>query len=199
MKPIAMKVIAMKRIAILGTGLLMFPAAAMAAGMPQLDFANPLTTAQVVWGAIIFVVLYILLSRGGLPQVASVLEERAARISADLDAAREAKAKADADAAQSKAAYEQARAEAQTAINKAVNEAKEAAAKQAEVLNARLEQQLREAEAQIAQARASAMSAVRQVSTETAAMVVARLSGTPANAATLDKAIATAMTAHGIG
>src|ERR1700758_2184517 len=121
MKPIAMKLIAMKRIAILGTGLLMFPAAAMAAGMPQLDFANPLTTAQVVWGAIIFIVLYILLSRGGLPQVASVLEERAARISADLDAARAAKAKADADAAQSKAAYEQARAEAQTAINKAVN------------------------------------------------------------------------------
>jgi F-type H+-transporting ATPase subunit b len=199
MKPIAMKLIAMKRIAILGTGLLMFPAAAMAAGMPQLDFANPLTTAQVVWGAIIFVVLYILLSRGGLPQVASVLEERAARISADLDAARAAKAKADADAAHSKAAYEQARAEAQTAINSAVNEAKEAAAKQAEVLNARLEQQLRDAEAQIAQARASAMSAVRQVSTETAAMVVARLSGTPANAATLDKAIATAMTAHGIG
>jgi F-type H+-transporting ATPase subunit b len=199
MKPIAMKLIAMKRTAILGAGLLMLPAAAMAAGMPQLDFANPLTTAQVVWGAIIFVVLYILLSRGGLPQVASVLEERAARISADLDAARAAKAKADADAAQSKAAYEQARAEAQTAINKAVNEAKEAAAKQAEVLNARLEKQLHDAEAQIAQARASAMSAVRQVSTETAAMVVARLSGTPANAATLDKAIATAMTAHGIG
>jgi F-type H+-transporting ATPase subunit b len=199
MKPIPMKLIAMKRIAILGTGLLMSPAAAMAAGMPQLDFANPLTTSQVVWGAIIFIVLYVLLSRGGLPQVASVLEERAARISADLDAARAAKAKADADAAQSKAAYEQARADAQAAINSAVNEAKEAAAKQAEVVNARLEKQLRDAEAQIAQARTSAMSAVRQVSTETAAMVVARLSGTPANTATLDKAIATAMTARGIG
>ncbi len=171
----------------------------MAAGMPQLDFANPLTIAQVVWGAIIFVVLYILLSRGGLPLVASVLEERAARISADLDAARAAKAKADADAVQSKAAHEQARAEAQTAINSAVNEAKEAAAKQAEVLNARLEKQLQDAEAQIAQARASAMSAVRQVSTETAAMVVTRLTGAPANAATLDKAIATAMAARGIG
>ena len=37
--------------------------------MPQLDFANPLTTSQVVWGAIIFVVLYVLLSRIGLPKV----------------------------------------------------------------------------------------------------------------------------------
>jgi F-type H+-transporting ATPase subunit b len=196
-----MKPIAMKATAILSAGLLMLPAATMAAetGMPQLDFANPLTTAQVVWGAIIFIALYFMLSRGGLPRVASVLEERAARISADLDAARAAKAKADAGAAQSRAAYEQAHAEAQAAINSAVNEAKEAAAKQAEVLNARLEKQLRDAEAQIAHARASAMSAVRQVSTETAAMVVARLSGTPANTVTLDKAIATAMTARGIG
>ena len=52
------------------------PLGAMAAeagkGMPQLDFANPLTRAQVVWGAIIFLVLYVLLSRWALPQVASV-------------------------------------------------------------------------------------------------------------------------------
>jgi F-type H+-transporting ATPase subunit b len=195
-----MKAIAMKPIAIMGAaGLLVLPAAAQAAGMPQLDLANPLTTAQVVWGAIIFVVLYIMLSRGGLPRVASVLEERAARISADLEAARAAKAKADAGAVQSRAAYDQAHAEAQTAINKAVNEAKEAAAKQAEVLNARLEKQLLDAETQIAQARASAMSAVRQVSTETAALVVTRLSGRPANTATLDRAVATAMAARGIG
>ena len=34
--------------------------------MPQLDFTTPLTTSQVVWGAIIFVVLYILLSPDAL-------------------------------------------------------------------------------------------------------------------------------------
>ncbi|HET6608837.1 MAG TPA: hypothetical protein VFG62_19335 [Rhodopila sp.] len=194
-----MKLIA-KSFSLAGAGLLTLPVAAMAAeGMPQLDFANPLTTSQVVWGAIIFVVLYILLSRGGIPRVASVLEERAAKISADLDAARAAKAKADAGAEQSRVAHEQARAEAQGAINAAVGEAKDAAAKQAEALNARLDKQLHDAEAQIAQARASAMSAVRQVSTETASMVVARLSGTAPKAATLDKAIASAMTARGIG
>ena len=76
--------------------LLMLPATSMAEGMPQLDFKTPLTTSQVVWGAIIFVVLYILLSRTGLPMVASVLEERATRIAKDLDEARAAKASADA-------------------------------------------------------------------------------------------------------
>ncbi len=39
------------------------PSAARAQGMPQLDFANPLTLTQVGWGAVIFIVLYVLLSR----------------------------------------------------------------------------------------------------------------------------------------
>jgi F-type H+-transporting ATPase subunit b len=195
-----MKPSVMKPIAFLGAGLLALPTAAMAAGgMPQLDFANPLTISQVVWGAIIFVVLYLLLSRGGLPRVASVLDERGARISADLDAARVAKAKADAGAVQARTAREKAHAEAQNAINVAVNEAKEAAAIQAASLNARLEKQLKDAEAQIALARSSAMSAVRQVSTETAALVVSRLSGVAANAAAVDRAVGAAMTARGIG
>ena len=68
--------------------------------MPQLDFSTPLTTSQLVWGAIIFVVLYIMLSRSGLPLVASVLEERAAHIGRDLDGARSAKSRADAGIAE---------------------------------------------------------------------------------------------------
>ena len=35
----------------------LLPTAAHAEGMPQLDFGNPLTTAQVVWGAVIFAAL----------------------------------------------------------------------------------------------------------------------------------------------
>ena len=36
----------------------------MAQGMPQLDFANPLTLSQVVWGAIIFIVFLLLAGAG---------------------------------------------------------------------------------------------------------------------------------------
>src|SRR5471032_1665622 len=68
----------------IAAGLVTLPSAAMAKGMPQLDFTTPLILSQVVWGAIIFVVLYILLSRTGLPMVASVLQERAAKIAKDL-------------------------------------------------------------------------------------------------------------------
>lgn len=182
-----------------GAGLAMLPAAAMAKGMPQLDFSTPLTTSQVVWGAIIFIVLYILLSRTGLPLVASVLEERGTKIAKDLDEARAAKASADAGMAEAEQATAKARAEAQAAINAALDEAKKAAAVQAEALNARLEQRLQDSEAQIAQARVSAMSALRQVATETATTVVTRLSGTAPDAGRLDTAIGSALAARGIG
>jgi F-type H+-transporting ATPase subunit b len=184
---------------LLGAGLLLRPSAAIAKGMPQLDFTTPFTLSQVVWGAIIFVVLYILLSRTGLPMVASVLEERAAKIAKDLDEARAAKLNADADMAEAEQATAKARAEAQAAINAALEEAKKAAAVQAEALNARLEQHLRESEAQIAQARASAMSALRQVATETAAAVVTRLTGMAPDAGRLDGAVGSALAARGIG
>jgi len=178
---------------------LMLPAAARAEGMPQLDFTTPLTVSQVVWGAIIFAVLYILLSRNGLPLVTSVLDERAAKISTDLNEANAAKASADADMAEAEQAIAKARAEAQTAISAALDEAKKAAAAQAEALNARLEAQLQDSEAQIARARASAMNALRQVATETAATVVTRLSGVAPDAGRLDGAIGSALAARGVG
>ena len=179
--------------------LLTLPAAAMAEGMPQLDFKTPLTISQVVWGAIIFIVLYIILSRTGLPMVESVLKERATTIAKDLDEARAAKARADDGMKEADQATAKARAESQAAINAALEEAKTAAAAQAEVLNTRLEKQLQESETQIAQARASAMSALRQVATETAATVVTRLTGKEPDAGRLDSAIGSALTARGIG
>ena len=199
MQPFApMKVL--RRLApVLMAGLVVLPSVAMAEGMPQLDFKTPLTISQVVWGAIIFVVLYLLLSRTGLPMVESVLQERAAKISKDLDEARAAKAMADAGMMEADQATARARAESQSAINAALDEAKKAAAAQAEVLNARLEQQLHDSEAQIAQARAAAMSALRQVATETAATVVTRLTGTAPDAGRLDGAIGSALAARGVG
>nr|WP_294513733.1 F0F1 ATP synthase subunit B' [uncultured Rhodopila sp.] len=188
-------------VSLAGAGLgasLLLPAAAKAEGMPQLDFTTPLTISQVIWGTIIFVVLYRLLSRNALPLVSSVLEERAAKISHDLDGARAAKARADAGVEEANEATAKARAEAQHAINAAVEEAKKAAAAQAEILNARLEKQLADSEAQIAAARASAMKALRQVATETAATVVTRLTGVSPNTGRLDGAIGSALSARGI-
>jgi F-type H+-transporting ATPase subunit b len=160
------------------------PAAEKKGGMPQLDFGNPLTISQVVWLAIIFLVLYLLLSRWALPQVGAVLEMRASRIAADLEAAKAAKTQADAAVAELTAATRDAQATAQAEINAAVTSAKDAAAAQAATLNARLEKQLTEAEVRINAARGAAMGALRSVATDTAAAVVTRLVGTaPADGA----------------
>ena len=179
-------------------GALCLPGAALAAeGMPQLDFGNPLTTSQVVWGAIIFVVLYILVSRWTLPQVSSVLEQRAAKLESDLETARAMKAESDRAIAEMTTASARARSEAQASINEAVDRAKQEAAAQAATLNERLEAQLRAAEESIGRARSAAMNALRQVATETAVSVLARLTGSAPDERTVEGAVDAALAGRG--
>ena len=179
--------------------LLLLPAGAHAEGMPQLNFANPLLLSQVFWLAVIFLVLYVLLSRLALPQVASVLEQRETTIQADLDAAHRAKANADGAVTELTEASARARAEAQAAINRAADEAKREAATQAEALNARLEEQLSAAEARIKAAHTAAMGALRQVAGETASTLIGRLTNRPADPAAVDQAVGAEITARGLG
>ena len=56
---------------------------------PQLEVAYYVP--QLVWLAISFLLLYLLLSRIALPRIETVLEERKTRISGDLEGAREAR------------------------------------------------------------------------------------------------------------
>ena len=165
--------------------------------MPQLDFHNTLTISQVVWMALIFGGLYLLLSQWALPQVASVLDERAARIATDLDTARAAKVEADAAVAEVHAATRQASTEAQAAIATAVAQAKAEAAEQARIANERLDAQLSQAEQRIAAARSAAMGALRDVATETAAVVVSRLTGRSADPASVSGAVGAVLAARG--
>ena len=159
------------------------PGATSSAGMPQLDFGNPWTIAQVVWMLIIFGALYYVMARYALPQVESVLEARRARIEGDLESAQAAKQRADAAMADHQAATAKARAEAQAAVGAATQKAQAEAAQRAEALNARLAAQIEAAETQIASARDNAMGALRQVATDTADALVTRLIGRSDSAA----------------
>ncbi len=167
-------------------------------GMPQLNFANPLTTSQVVWLALIFVVLYLLLSRWALPQVADVLELRAASIGRDLEAARLAKEDADAAIAELTAATRTAHAAAQAEVAGAMDAAHKASLAQSAELNAKLEAQLASAEARIDAARKAALGALKQVATETTQVVIDRLTGTSFDHAMVEAAVSGAMAARRI-
>ena len=165
--------------------------------MPQLDFSNTLTISQVVWMALIFGLLYFLLSSWALPQVASVLDERSNRIDTDLDTARTAKAQADEAVSQLQEATRKASTDAQAAVAAAVASAKADAAEQARIANEALDAQLSEAERRIGDARKSAMGALRNVAAETASEVVSRLTGQAANHNAVDGAVESIMAARG--
>ncbi len=186
-----------RRVAPLAAALIVLPVLAMAEGLPQLDFGNKLTLYQVIWGAVIFVVLYILASRSALPMVESVLEERAMRIAGDLESARDTKTRADTGIKAAADATARARSEAQAAITSALDQAKQAAAAQTATMNERLDKQLKEAESQIAAARSAALRALPGVASDAATALITRLTGVAPDPVKLSVAIDAAMAARG--
>ncbi len=164
--------------------------------MPQLDFSNPLTIAQVVWMAIIFGALYYILARYTLPQVADVVEGRASRIAADLDSAHAARAQSNAAIAEVNEASRRANAEAQAAIANAIAQAKAEALEQSRAADERLGQQLAQAEHRIADARRAAMGALREVARDTAGALVTRLTGHTPDPSAIEGAVGAAMAAR---
>ena len=167
-----------------------------AGGMPQLRFDDPYLVAQVFWLLAIFALLYVLMAGFALPRVAKVLEARRGRIDGDLEAARAAKDRADAAMADHRSATARARAEAQGQVASAVARAQEELAVKTEAMNAKLAQQIEAAEAQIAAARGAALGALRQVSADTAAAVVARIAG-GADRGLVDAAVDRELSARG--
>jgi F-type H+-transporting ATPase subunit b len=172
--------------------------AARADTMPQLDFANKLLTAQVIWGALIFAVFYGLVSRWGLPKVTSILEMRADTIARDLNQARDARANADRAVADLTAARKKAYADSQAAIAAATQKAKADAAARAAEQDARLDAQLAESETQIGAARDAAMGALREVATDAAIAVVSRLIGREADTARVQQAVSEVLADRGL-
>jgi F-type H+-transporting ATPase subunit b len=183
---------------LLGVGALAPGAALAAEGMPQLNFSNPLTLGQAFWMIVIFLVLYVLLKSWALPQVAQVVEARAATIAGDLQTAQAAKEAADAAVAELNAVTRQAHAEGQAEIARQVAAAKAAAAARALEADRALDERLAQAEAQIHAARTAAMGALTQVANDTAHSIVERMIGARPAADMVGGAVSHAMAARGL-
>ncbi len=185
----------MRRIAAIAL-LSLSPAAAMAGTMPQMDFANPLTSYQVLWMVVILVVLYLLLARWGLPEMGKVLANRATVIAQDLAAARAAKITADQAVAELNATMSRARNTAGAQVAQAVAQAKADATAQAVALAAALDQKLAESEARITVARSAAMAAIKPVAAEAAASILQKLTGSAPGADILGQRVDDALAAR---
>jgi len=143
--------------------------------MPQL---NPLDWApQLIWLVITFGVLYLLMKWVALPKIGSVIEMRQGRIAGDLEAADKLRH----ETQEAIAAYEQALAEAKARAHGIVQEArnrlKDEVAAERTAIDRDLSAKSAEAEAQIHQAKVSALKEVNAVASETAAEIVRRLIG----------------------
>ena len=162
---------------------------ARARGMPQLDFKNPLTIWQVIWGAVVFAGLYLILSRSALPRVAAVIEDRQGRIDSDLEAARQAKSDADRAISELRRARREAASEAQANLDRVAAEAREAAAARAREMNARLDAELASAEQQIAAERKRAFGSLGAIASDTAQLLIERVTGQPADRAQVESRV----------
>lgn len=128
-----------------------------------------------VWGAVIFAVFYVILSRSALPRIEGVLTHRRNRIEGDLDIARRARDDADRAVDELRRARHDAAAQAQANIDRVVHEARMAAEAQTHEMNHRLLADIVEAEKRIASARKEALASLPGVAADTAQSLIDKL------------------------
>lgn len=140
---------------------------------------------QLVWLVLIFGLLYLLMSRLALPRVGGIIENREAKIAADLDASREMQAKAQAAAAANDETLRLRREEAQAIGRDAQQKiANETAARRTRA-EAEAAEKIRAAEERIAAAKTAALANVEQIALDAAVSIVEKLTGAPADRARL--------------
>lgn len=152
-------------------------------GMPQLDYHS--FAPQLVWLAIAFLALYLVMSRLAVPAISDTLAKRQAKIQGDLDAAE----KANEDTRALVAAYEKRLADAREAARGLTRERGEAdnaaAAARFTELHDRLAKQIDEAERRIAAQRDDVMAGLEHMARDIGQDVYAKLAGQPADSGAL--------------
>ncbi len=160
-------------------------------GMPQLDYHS--FAPQLVWLAIAFVALYLVMSRLAVPAISDTLERRQGKIQGDLDAAE----KANEETRSLVAAYQQRLADAREESRRLMREQGEtdSAATTAKLgeLHERLAKQIDEAEKRIAAQRDEVMAGLENMAMDIGRDVYGKLSGQPADQGALADKVATAI------
>lgn len=145
---------------------------------PQFPPFNAETFAsQIIWFAITFVLLYVLMSRVALPRVGAIVAARSGKIASDLAAAQKTKDETDAAIAAYEKHLADARANAQSIAAQTRDKLMAEAEARRKEIEAKLAEHLREAEKTIVQTKTAAMSNVKSIATDAASEIVERLIG----------------------
>jgi F-type H+-transporting ATPase subunit b len=156
-------------------------------------FQKETFASQLVWLAITFVVLYLLISRIAVPRIGGILEERSNRIEGDFASAQRMKEESEAALAAYEKSLADARGRAQAIGGEIRDKLHAESEERRKALEAKLNSELAEAEKQIATTKTAAMANVRGIAVDAAAAIVERLIGTaapaPAVSAAVDEAL----------
>ena len=152
-------------------------------------FQTETFASQLLWFAITFGLLYVLMSRVALPRVASVLEKRTSRLAHDLEEAQRLKTRSE----QAAEAYEKSLAEARTKAKAIAQETRDklnaAADVRRKALEADLHAKLEASEQTLRAQTMQAMSNVRGIAADTAVAIVERLTGRAPDRAKIEAAL----------
>jgi F-type H+-transporting ATPase subunit b len=140
---------------------------------------------QLVWLALTFGLLYVLMSRIALPRIGSILSDRETRIESDLAASRELQSKAQAAAAEHDETLRATKAQAQAIGRDAQQQAASETQARRSAQEAEFAKKLAEADAQITAAKAQALAHVEEIATEAAGSILEKLTGARIAAETL--------------
>ncbi len=163
--------------------------------MPQLDLAT--FPPQLVWLAISFIVLYIIMARAGLPRVGGILAARRTRIDGDLERASQMKAEAEAVIAAYERALAEARQQAQQTMKETTDRLNAEAAERQRKVAEKLGAETAAAERRIAEAKRAALGNVREIAVEVARSAAAKLTGEQIDGARAGAAVEAAMRERG--
>ena len=167
-------------------------AAAQEGAFPPFDPTS--FPSQILWLAIVFGGLYLLMSRVALPRVGEIIEARRTRIDSDLESAAAMQKQAD----EASAAYEKALSDAKAQAQTTAQQMRDRLAGQSEAerktLETGLNAKLAASEAQIDATKAQAMTSVEAMATDTAAEIIRHITGAGAEQSEIARAVALAKT-----
>ncbi|MGI9371052.1 MAG: F0F1 ATP synthase subunit B [Hyphomicrobiales bacterium] len=158
--------------------------------MPQLDFS--MWPPQLIWLAITFGVLYILMSKFALPKIGGTIEQRQNRIATDLDEAQRLKDETEKAIAAYEAALAEAKAKAHVIAQETRDTLNAEVEKERSKLDAKLAERIAKAEESISKTKEDALKNVEKVASDTASEIVSQLIGAKPTAAAVKKAVADA-------
>jgi F-type H+-transporting ATPase subunit b len=152
---------------------------------PFPPFQGETFASQLLWFAVCFVALYLLMARIALPRIGGILADRKKRIEDDLNGAQRLRDESDAELAAYEKALADARGRAQGIANETRDKLNAEAERARKALEDELHAKLAEAEKAIARTKQAALANVRGIAVEAAAAIVERLGGSspPAGAA----------------